>query len=50
MSRAYLSCPATHWRISVDMPYSALASWNSALLPFRLHSELWIWQLEPARS
>ncbi|MNG35655.1 hypothetical protein D3C84_1224520 [compost metagenome] len=50
MSLAYLSCPATHDRISFDMPNSALASKNNGFLAFLSHSELWMWLLEPAAS
>ncbi|MCY1439268.1 hypothetical protein D9M71_554990 [compost metagenome] len=50
ISLAYLSCPATQPRISFDMPNSALGSKNSGFLPFLSQSELWMWQLEPARS
>ena len=50
MSRAYLTCPATQARIRSDMPYSALVYRNSGLPVLALHSELWMWLLEPARS
>ena len=47
---AYLSWPATHERISADMPNSASGAKNKGLVPSRSHSELWMWLLEPARS